>query len=121
MDNRWMLSDWISHIILVGALVMLLVAEVTVVAATLGWPNGNVVLGTRGIGQLLVNEFLTLIPFVVGIWGCMVVKRLQSKFDAEREKATFVWLWRQYLAGTVFAYAAIISVVMSVAGAFRSR
>jgi hypothetical protein len=53
--------------------------------------------------------------------GCSVVKRLQSKFEAGREEVTFIWLWRQYMVGTVLAYGAIIVIVMSLAESFHPR
>ena len=121
MDNRWTLSGGVSRLIFACALLTFLFTEAVVIVASLGWPNAHVSLGTREIRQLLVNVFLASIPFFVGIGGCGMVKRLQSKFEAGREAATFVWLWRQYLVGTVFAYGAIIVIVMSLAEALRPR
>lgn len=116
-----MLSSWVSRVILAGAILTFLFTEAVVIVTSLGWPNAHVSLGTREIRQLLVNAFLASIPFFVGIGGCSMIKRLQSKFEAGREEATFVWLWRQYLAGTVFAYGAIIVIVISLAETFRPR
>jgi hypothetical protein len=121
MDNRWMLSGWFSRIISVGALLTFLMTEAVVIVASLGWPNAHVLLGTREICQLLVNAFLASLPFFVGIRGCSVVRRLQSKFEAGREEATFVWLWRQFMAGTVIANGAIIVIVLSLAESFHPR
>jgi len=116
-----MLSEWFNQVILAGALLLFLLAEAAVIIASLGWPNGHASLGTRWIVQLLVNAFLTSIPFVAGIGGCNGVNRLRPKFNAEGEIVNFIWLWRQYLAGTVFAYVAIILLVTSLSEAFRPK
>jgi len=118
MDNRWISREWVSRVLLACALSMFLFTEAVLIVAALGWPNSHVPLGTREIGHLLVSAFLTIIPLFVGIGGCNVVKRLQSKLEVGREEATFIWLWRQYLVGTVFAYGAIISVVIFLGGPF---
>lgn len=119
--HRWMAGGWISRIVLACALLMFLVSEGTIIVASLGWPNRRAASATLGISYLLFNVFVTSIPFVIGIWGCIVVKRMQSKSVGQGDEAAFVWLWRQYLAGIVFAYVAIILVVMSLAEAFRPR
>jgi hypothetical protein len=119
VHSKLMISGWLDRVILAGALVMFFLTEAVVIVALLGWPNGHASLGSRGIRQLLVNAFLISIPFVAGIRGSSVVKDLRSRFGAEGEAATFVWLWRQYLAGTICAYAAIIVIVISLTEAFR--
>lgn len=121
MDNQWMLSRWVSRVVLACALLMFLASEGVVIAASLGWPNGPAAFAARSMGQLLVNAFLTSIPFVAALWGSMRVNRLRSTLDTQGEEAALVWLWRQYFAGTVFAYIAIISIVTSLAEAFHPR
>jgi hypothetical protein len=121
VHSKWMLSGWLSRVILACATATFLLTEAVVIVACLGLQNGHASSGTRGVGHLLVSAFLTSIPFVVGIRGSMVIKELQSRFGAEREEATFFWLWRQYLTGTIVTYAAIISIVISLTGAFRSK
>lgn len=118
MDNRRQHREWVNRIILGCALLMFLFSEGIVIAASLGWPNHQTAYGTHELLELLVNLFITSIPFVVGIWGCMVVKRVQAKCSVEAEEASFVWLWRQYLTGIVFAYVALTSVVVSLARSF---
>ncbi len=114
-------NQWVNRIILACALLMFLFCEGIVTAASLGWPNARAMLGARRVEQLLVNVFLVSIPFVVGVWGCARVKRLESETGMENGRRAFTWLWRQYLAGTVVAYVAILSTVMSVADAFRPK
>jgi hypothetical protein len=119
MHKNWMLSAWVNRVILACALIMFLISEVVVIAACLR--NGQLVFQARGASQLALNLFLTGIPLAIALGGCARVRRVQLRIAQEVEEASFVWLWRQYLVGTVFTYAVLISVITSVAPAFRPR
>ncbi len=110
MPSKWMHSEWVTHILWAGAVAVFICAEAVVIVACLGLPQGR---PSLGIGEALMNVFLTSIPGVVAIGGYRVIRRLRSRFDAERQDVTFIWLSRQFLVGAIFAYAAIVSIVIS--------
>ena len=116
MRSGWILSDGVTRILWVGALLVFLLAEAVVIVAGLGLPKAH---ASLGIGQLLLTVFLIAIPGLAGIKGYYVAERLRSKFDAEQQDASFVWLSRQFLLATVFAYTAVIFVVISLTEAVR--
>jgi len=116
MNSKFWLSANVSKALEVGSFLVFVVAEAVVIAASLKLPKP---ISPSVVRSLLLNVFLTCAPGAVGVHGYKVVNRIRSKFDAQREDPTFVWLSRQFLAATIVAYGVIVSNVVSLTDVFR--
>jgi hypothetical protein len=118
MHGKWLLREYVSRMFLVGALLVLLVAETTVIVAFLGLPKVH---ASSVMVHLLASVFVTSIPGIAGVKGYYVAKRLRLALDVNREETTVMWLSRQYLATAIAAYGAVIMNVIFLTEAMRPR
>jgi hypothetical protein len=98
-------KKWISKAFWMGSLLTLLMAEAMLIVAFLKSSKPHSPLGTY---YLFVSVFVTTLPWIIGIKGYSVVRRLGSSLDAEPEKARVIWLSHQFLSAAIFAYATVI-------------
>jgi|SRR5579859_3548646 len=105
MRGIWLRSVYVDLTLLIGALLLLLVAEAMVIVAFAVSPKVH---PSSAIEYLLGSLFITCIPGVAGIKGYYMVRRLRSTLDAKGDETTAIWLSRQFLGVTVFAYGAVI-------------
>jgi hypothetical protein len=118
MHRKWLFSSSVSWILLACALSVLIVAEATVIVASLGLPNVHTPLGTA---RLLASVLFTSIPGIAGVRGYYMVKRLRPASDLEQEKTIVPLLSRQFLFTAIAAYAAIVMNVIFLTEALRTK
>jgi hypothetical protein len=95
----------VDRVLGLGLVVVLLVAEALVIAASLGSPQAR---SAGGMGLVFARVLINAIPAVAGIRGYFVARRLSSEADTELKNAPMLWVSRQFLTVAVFAYAAVI-------------
>jgi hypothetical protein len=104
MNREYILKAYITKLMFTGLIVIFLLTEALMITAF-----ARLAEAYPGIGAVYMwsNLFIASIPCIGGIRGYYAVKQLRSNLDGRREEATVVWLSRQFLATTIFAYAAI--------------
>jgi hypothetical protein len=115
---KWINGHGITRVLWVCALLVFLVAEAVLIVASLGLPEGNSSLPVRSV---ILNVFLASIPAVVGLSGYKAVRGLAAKANMDSADTTFVWLSRQFLIAAIFAYVALLFVVMSLTDAWHPK
>lgn len=118
MRDGWLYAGQLDRVLGLCVVLLFVVAEALVVAASLGSPQAR---SPAGLGLLLARMLINAIPAAAGLKGYFVAKRLPSRADAKQKDAVVLWVSRQFLATAAFAYGAVIFDVIHLGNAIGPR